>query len=167
VSDDDGRPWDVHVFVHVFSEAFGGLVVARDGQVADLLGPGEVAGTMSVVCRFQMFGLLGSEQPIRMKICIRGWVSVISILMLTCVASEARSGSVMLYAQDMSPFIRGYNHFFFCSGVQYLARSSMLLVSGAWQFIVFWKSVTNLLRQNHEITHLCGPVNPSHDFGAA
>jgi hypothetical protein len=71
-SEDDVRPWDVHAFVHVFSEAFGGLVVARDGQVADLLGLGEVAGTMSVVCRFQMLGLLGSEQPIRIKICILG-----------------------------------------------------------------------------------------------
>jgi hypothetical protein len=35
--EDDVLPWDAHVFVHVFCVAFGGLVVAHDGQVADLL----------------------------------------------------------------------------------------------------------------------------------
>ena len=122
------------------------------GEAPHSFRPGVFAGTTKVVCLFQGFLLFGSEQPIRMKICISSLylqlpyslrplmmtsLSVISILIPTCVASdEARSGSVILYAEEKSPFIKGCSHFFFCSGVQYLASSSMFPVSGAWQFSV-------------------------------
>ena len=77
------------------------------------------------------------QLPYNLRPLIMTSVSVICMLMPTWVASEeARSGSVMLYAEEKSPFISGCSHFLFCSGVQYLARSSMLPVSGAWQFRV-------------------------------
>ncbi|KAL5450770.1 hypothetical protein PMIN07_008765 [Paraphaeosphaeria minitans] len=145
--------------------------------------PGVFAGTTRVVCLFQGFLLSGSEQPMSMKICI-SWLylqlpyslrplmmtslSVISILMPTCVASdEARSGSVMLYADEKSPFISGCSHFFFCSGVQYLASSSMLPVSGAWQLSVgTGVSVPSRCRSNY-IAHLSTPIHSAHDLCTA
>ena len=147
------------------------------------LSPGVFAGTTKVVCLFHGFLLSGSEHPMRMKICISSLylqlpyslrplmmtsLSVISILIPTCVASdEARSGSVMLYAEENEPSIRGCSHLFFCSGVQYLASSSMFPVSGAWQFSV--SIYVNLhVQVNAELkSHLSTPVHPSHNFRTA
>ena len=48
-------------------------------------------------------------------------------------SDEATSGSVIKNADLISPFIRGFNHLFFCSSVPYFASTSMFPVSGAEQ----------------------------------
>ncbi len=45
----------------------------------------------------------------------------------------ARSGSVMAYAERISPLSRGSSHCFFCSGVPTRSSTSMFPVSGAEQ----------------------------------
>ena len=48
-------------------------------------------------------------------------------------SEEATWGSVMRKADRISPSISGFNHCAFCSSFAYLARTSMLPVSGAEQ----------------------------------
>ena len=57
-----------------------------------------------------------------------------SIVVEIFVASEeATSGSVIRYAERISPARSGFNHFSFCSSLPYLSITSMFPVSGAEQ----------------------------------
>jgi hypothetical protein len=54
------------------------------------------------------------------------------------VASElATNRSVIEKADRISPFNKGTSHFFFCSGVPYLANTSIFPVSGAAQLVAY------------------------------
>ncbi len=53
----------------------------------------------------------------------------------SCLASDdATSGSVMMYAERISPLSNGSSHRSFCSGVPTRSSTSMFPVSGAEQF---------------------------------
>jgi hypothetical protein len=54
------------------------------------------------------------------------------------LASELETyRSVIEKADRNSPFKRGTNHFFFCSGDPYFANTSIFPVSGAAQFVAY------------------------------
>mmetsp|Transcript_11061 Transcript_11061/g.35047 ORF Transcript_11061/g.35047 Transcript_11061/m.35047 type:complete len:211 (-) Transcript_11061:189-821(-) len=112
--------------------------------------PGASFGTRIIDCCWWM-GPLKLVLPRRMKILHSGLIAPeihhlcplitysspsASIRVQMLVASlEATPGSVMAYAERMSPLSSGSSHCLFCSGEPNLSRTSMLPVSGAEQFI--------------------------------
>mmetsp|Transcript_65828 Transcript_65828/g.152959 ORF Transcript_65828/g.152959 Transcript_65828/m.152959 type:complete len:211 (+) Transcript_65828:704-1336(+) len=112
--------------------------------------PGASFGTRIMDCCWWM-GPLKLVLPSRMKILHSGRIApeIHHLWPLTTYSSpsasmrvqmfvaslEATPGSVMAYAERISPLSSGSSHCFFCSGEPNFSRTSMLPVSGAEQFM--------------------------------
>ena len=59
--------------------------------------------------------------------------SLFIVVEILVASEDATSGSVIRYADLISPARRGFNHFSFCSSLPYLSITSILPVSGAEQ----------------------------------
>ena len=55
------------------------------------------------------------------------------LIAIFVASEEATDGSVIAYAERISPLRSGVNHLVFCSSLQYRAKTSILPVSGAAQ----------------------------------
>ena len=57
-------------------------------------------------------------------------------MLMFLASEEGKAGSVIAYAERISPSSSGFSHFSFCSGVPTRSSTSMLPVSGAEQLSV-------------------------------